>query len=96
MASYVLSPAAQKSLINIKTYSTNKFGKKRTTTYLKDLRLRMRELSESPLLGLARDELKKGYYSYYEGSHTIYYRITQTHIEIIEILHQSMEPSRHL
>lgn len=96
MSSYVLSRAAQESLIDIKTYSTKTFGKKRTTIYLKSLRDRMKDLSESPLAGLSRDEIKKGYFSYYEGSHTIYYRITKTHIDIIDILHQSMEPSLHL
>jgi len=96
MSRYVLSRAAQESLIDIKTYSTKTFGKKRTTIYLKSLRDRMKDLSESPLAGLSRDEIKKGYFSYYEGSHTIYYRITKTHIDIIDILHQSMEPSLHL
>ena len=96
MTKYILSPAAQESLINIKSYSIKTFGKKRTTVYLKALRDRMRELSESPLSGIARNEIKNGYYSYFEGSHTIYYRITETHIDIIDILHQSMEPSNYL
>jgi toxin ParE1/3/4 len=96
MSKYVLSPAAQESLINIKNYSTKTFGKKRTRVYLSSLRNRMKELSVAPFIGLERDDIKKGYLSYYEGSHTIYYRITQTHIEIIDILHQSMEPSLHL
>ena len=96
MVKYVLSPAAQKSLLNIKVYSIKTFGKRRTTAYLKALRDRMRVLSESPLTGIARNEIKKGYYSYFEGSHTVYYRISETHIDIIDILHQSMEPATHL
>jgi len=96
MSKYVLSPAAQESLLNIKAYSIKTFGKKRTTVYLKALRDRMRILSESPLMGTARNEIKNGYYSCFEGSHTIYYRIAETHIDIIGILHQSMEPSTHL
>jgi len=96
MAKYVLSPAAQVSLLNIKVYSIKTFGKKRATSYLKALRDRMRALSESPLKGMNRDDIKSGYYSYFEGSHTIYYRITKTHIDIIDVLHQSMEPSSHL
>ena len=96
MVKYVLSPAAQESLLNIKAYSIKTFGKKRTTSYLKALRDRMRKLSESPLTGIARDEINKGYYSYFEGSHTVYYRIAKTHIDIIDILHQSVELSTHL
>ena len=44
MTKYVLSPAAQDSLLNIKTYSIKTFGKTRTTSYLKALRDRMRVL----------------------------------------------------
>jgi toxin ParE1/3/4 len=96
MSKYALSPAAQESLLDIKAYSIKTFGKKRTTVYFKALRDRMRLLSESSLTGIDRNEIKNGYYSYFEGSHTIYYRITETHIDIIDILHQSMEPSTHL
>ena len=96
MSKYVLSLAAQESLVNIKAYSIKTFGKKRTALYLKALRDRMRILSESPLTGIERSDIKKGYFSYFEGSHTVYYRITETHIDIIDILHQSMEPSTHL
>lgn len=96
MSKYLLSPAAQESLLEIKAYSIKTFGKKRTAVYLKVLRDRMRKLSESPLTGIARNDIKKGYYSYFEGSHTVYYRITETHIDIIDILHQSMEPSTQL
>ena len=56
----------------------------------------MRYLAENPQRGKARDKIKRGYYSYLEGSHMIYYKILADHIAIIDILHQSMEPTRHL
>jgi toxin ParE1/3/4 len=46
--------------------------------------------------GTARDEIAKGYYSVFAGKHTIYYRIRDTYIDIIDVLHQSMDPMRHL
>ena len=96
MGSYVLSPNAQKSLKGIKTYSIEKFGTRQTSLYLEKLRDRMRYLAENPQRGRLRDKIKRGYYSYLEGSHTIYYKILADHIAIIDILHQSMEPTRHL
>jgi len=96
MSKYILSPAAQKSLKQIRSYSLNNFGKHQTTLYLKKLRDRMQYLADQPARGTARDDIKAGYYSHFEGSHTIYYRIRDTHIDIIDVLHQSMDPTRHL
>jgi toxin ParE1/3/4 len=96
MPKYVLSPQAQKSLSQIRQYTLDNFGKQQTNNYLTALQIRMRYLAEYPLDGKPRSELKTGYYSYFEGSHTIYYCTRDTHIDIIDVLHQSMEPSRHL
>ncbi|UAA37609.1 type II toxin-antitoxin system RelE/ParE family toxin [Paraneptunicella aestuarii] len=96
MTTYLLSPAAQASLKNIKAYSLENFGTIQTRHYLKSLRERMQALAENPERGRIRDELKVGFYSDFIGSHTIYYRIKPPHIEIIDVLHQSMDPSKHV
>lgn len=56
----------------------------------------MQDLAIEPSKGTDRSDIKKGYYSKFVASHTIYYRISDTHIGIIDILHQSMEPKRHI
>lgn len=96
MEKYSLSPESQKSLNNIRAYSIKNFGTKRTKTYLQNIRKRMQLLAENPSLGIIREDLKVGYHSDFVGSHTIYYRVQPTHIEIIDVLHQSMEPSKHI
>ncbi len=96
MAKYILSPEAQNSLSNIKVYSNKNFGSQRTKTYLQNIRNRMQALAENPSRGIIRDDLKVGYHSDFMGSHTIYYRVQPTHIDIIDVLHQSMEPSKHI
>lgn len=96
MAKYILSPEAQKSLRKIRAYSIKKFGTKRTKTYLQNIRKRLQALAENPSLGIIREDLKVGYHSDFVGSHTIYYRVTTTHIDIIDVLHQAMEPSKHI
>ena len=96
MAKYTLSPIAQSRLKEIKAYSLEHFGKHQTTIYLKKLHECMQGLANEPSKGTARNDLKKGYYSKFITSHTIYYRINTPHIEIIDILHQSMEPKRHI
>ncbi len=96
MGKYVLSPNAQESLKGIKAWSTEKFGARQTNIYLENLRARMRLLADNPKLGRARNEIKRGYFSYFEGSHTIYYKILADRIAVIDVLHQSMEPMRRL
>ncbi|MDN4504174.1 type II toxin-antitoxin system RelE/ParE family toxin [Alteromonadaceae bacterium BrNp21-10] len=96
MPKFVLSPQAQKSLQNIHSFSIEHFGTQQTRNYLTALRDRMRHLASNPLEGQKRDEIKTGYYSYFEGSHTIYYRTSNSGIEVIDVLHQRMEPDNHL
>lgn len=92
MSKYLLSPNAVKSLEDIKTYSTNYFGEQQTDLYLNKLRDSFRLLASHPHTGHKRDDIKKGYYSYFSGSHMIYYKIYKDHIEIIDILHKRMDP----
>ena len=96
MPKYFLSPEAQKSLKNIRAYSIKTFGATRTKTYLQSISQRLRELAESPSRGIIWEDLKVGSYSDFVSSHTIYCRVKPNHIEIIDVLHQSMEPSKHL
>jgi len=96
MTQYILSPNAQKSLGNIKTYSLEEFGEEQTITYLKLIEKKLQMISESPDIGRNREEIKKGYLSFLAGSHIIFYRKAKNHVDIIDILHQSMEPYRYL
>ena len=96
MSNYRLSPQARKSLIQISEFTKEQFGEAQRLRYLKLLRKRMRAVARQPESGKHRSEIKPGYYSVYVGKHTLYYRIQYDRIEIIDVLHQSMEPSLHL
>jgi toxin ParE1/3/4 len=80
MGKYVLSPAAQTKLKNIRSYTLKNHGKSQITIYLKNLRDKIRNLAEDPDRGTARDEIKMGYYSTFIERHTIYYKILPDHI----------------
>ncbi len=96
MPNYVLSPQAQNSLKQISRYTTVNFGERQKKKYLKLLRDKMRVAADNPYNGQKRSEIKEGYHSIRAGKHHIYYRIQETHIEIIDVLHQSMEPGLHI
>lgn len=96
MTQYILSPNAQKSLRSIKAYSLEHFGEEQTRSYLKFIQKKLQTISEHPNIGRQREEVKKGYLSFLAGSHVIFYRKAKNHVEVIDILHQSMDPYRHL
>lgn len=96
MAKYLLSPQAEKSLIQISNYTLTHFGERQRKKYLGLLRMEMRAAAANPKSGRERNEIKAGYYSVFAEKHCIYYRIGNAHIEIIDVLHQSMEPDLHL
>lgn len=96
MANYVLSPEAQNSLTDIRRYSIKNFGKDRTKNYLNNIRKCMKALAETPSRGLTREDLKVGFYSYFIGSHTVYYIIRDSYIDIVDVQHQSMDPSKRI
>lgn len=96
MSRYVLSPQAQKSLVQISRYTLENFGEQQRKKYLRMLRNRIRVAAKNPQKGKERSEIKTGYFSIQAEKHHIYYRIRDTHIEIIDVLHQSMEPKLHI
>lgn len=96
MAQFTLSPRAQKSLKKISEYTQLEHGPQQRKSYLSMLRGQMRRVAESPRQGRVRDDIKLGYYSIRAGKHCIYYRLRDSHTEIIDVLHESMDPYRHL
>jgi toxin ParE1/3/4 len=96
MKRYILSPEAKTDIVNIRKYTTQKWGKAQADKYSLELRERMRWLADNPMLGRTRDEVKEGYRSFKEGSHIIFYRIAEGTIEIIGIPHQNMDIEQNL
>jgi toxin ParE1/3/4 len=96
MANYLLSPQAQQSLVQIGQYTLDNFGERQKKRYLKMLRDRMRSAAKNPEKGKERGDIKPGYYSLHAEKHHIYYRIRDSQIEVIDVLHQSMEAKIHI
>lgn len=96
MAKFNLSPSAARSIAEIDSYTAENFGPQQSIRYLESLLDRLQHIADNPHTGRKRDDIKVGYYSYFFGSHTVYYRLSKNEIEVIDVLHQSMEPKRHL
>ena len=96
MTQYILSPNAQESLRKIKAYSLEQFGQEQAIAYLRLIEKKLQTIAATSDIGRKREEVKKGYLSFLAGSHVIFYRKAKNHVEVIDILHQVMDPYRHL
>lgn len=96
MAIVKFTPAADSDLLGIWDYSDDQWGTEQADTYLRELDARMTYLANNPRRGRLRRELPGNPMSYHEGRHVIFYRPIKAGIEVIRILHDSMDFSRHL
>jgi len=91
-----ITDRAKGDLAEIEEYTGEHWGNHQTDTYMAQIEKRIGSLLDSPYLGVARSDISQGYRSLSEGQHLIFYRIEDDIIEIIGILHASMDLERHL
>jgi toxin ParE1/3/4 len=91
----ILSPHAEEDLSDIGVYTEKQWGKRQRQKYITQLINRIKRLAKNPALGRQRYELLQTPYSYHEGRHVIFYRLTAESIEVIRVLHDSMDFPRH-
>lgn len=96
MPRYILSPQAKEDIQKIKAYTQEQWGNSQTQRYISNIRDKMKWLSENPLIGIKRDDVKNTYRSFPVESHIIFYRMVKNHIEIIGVIHQKMDVQKHL
>jgi len=91
---YRLSALAELDIEEIFDYTINEYGQNQADKYTTELYSRFQWLADNPKTGLNRDEVKEGYRSYFQGSHSIFFREASEGIEIIGIVHQSKDIER--
>lgn len=96
MARFRLTPDAQATLREIGVYTTERWGKQHAERYLREIYERFDYLASYPSTGKPRDEFRPGLRSYPQESHVIFYLCEEEGIVITNILHEKMEPERHL
>ena len=80
-----VTPRARDDLSNIGRYTEQNWGKAQRNRYLKSIDARFHWLAENPYLGKQRSDICKGYYSFPEGLHVIFYLVGDSAIDIIGI-----------
>ena len=96
MARYALSPAAQADLESIWEYSLRRWGEAQTETYVRSIQTACEALAKGTIVSRSAEEIRTGYRKVTVGSHVMFFRIQQGVVEIMRILHQSMDIDQHL
>ncbi len=96
MNEFRLTPDAKASLMQIAHYTQKIWGIKQRNTYLKMIDGCFQTLCQSPKLGKIRPEIYHALRSHPAGKHVVFYLIRQDYLMIVNVLHERMDPDKHL
>lgn len=96
MINYCLRPEAEEDLFNIFAFTIETWGLDQAQRYIRDLDSMFDSITETPQLGMACDGIRSGYRRHPCGKHMIYYRITDTFIDVVRILHHHQDAEQAL
>lgn len=95
MSRVTFSPAAAADIDAIWDYTVSEWGADQADRYTDDIR----DICTSLALGEKRGrtvDVRDGYLKHAVGKHFVFFRLADGGIEVIRILHQSMDVGRHL
>ena len=93
---YQFTAKAVRDLESIIDYTAQEWGASQANTCLDGLASRAQLLAENPDLGTVRETLFEGLLSFPYESHILYYKKHARGIVILRVLHQHMDPVKHL
>ena len=96
MAGYALSPAAEADVEEIWDYTVRNWGEAQAERYTRDIRDACEALGDGTLSGRSAENIRAGYRKAAVGSHVVFYRVRDDVVEVIRILHQSMDVGRRI
>jgi len=97
MTGFVLPPAAQADVAAIWDYSAARWGTARADDYVRAIRDACHGLAAGTKASRTADDIRAGYRKAAVGSHILFFRHTDRGlIDIVRVLHQRMDPTRHI
>lgn len=96
MMRYVLSPRAQADIDEIWEYSADRWDINQANRYIAQIRKAVEAIASDPRRGRSCDEIRQGYRRFSAGSHVLFFRIVADQVDVVRVLHQSMDFGRHL
>ncbi|MFT4044961.1 MAG: type II toxin-antitoxin system RelE/ParE family toxin [Gordonia sp. (in: high G+C Gram-positive bacteria)] len=96
MSLYRLTSAAQRDLSSIWDFTEERWDARQAETYVTEIQAAIERIAADPRRGRVCDEIRAGYRRYSVGSHMVFYVEGADYVDVIRILHQRMDPTRHL
>jgi toxin ParE1/3/4 len=94
---FQLTVKAKEDLKDIARYTKETWGVKQRDIYLKQIDDIFHLISETPDKGKACSDIRENYYKLSVGKHIIFYRqLNKKEVQIVRILHASMDIISHL
>ncbi len=93
---YQFTDKAERDLESIIDYTIQGWGASQANAYLDGLESRAQLLAENPDIGTVRESLYEGLLSFPFERHILYYKKQARGIVIVRVLHQHMDPVKHL
>jgi toxin ParE1/3/4 len=91
-----LSSEAERDIEGILTYTAKKWGRQQVPIYKDTLDTALQTILRHPGIGHTSSILPIGYRSRPAGSHIVYYRVLENTVRVDRILHERMDPAKHL
>ena len=85
-----------RDLARIDAHTEREWGAKQRRQYLAEIKGKLKLLRDMPGMGVRRDDISNGLRAHPVRHHLVFYRDKPERVEIVRILHQSMDPTRHL
>ena len=96
MPTYDFTDKAEHDLERIIDFTVKHWGRTQAIEYIDALEELAQMLADNPDIGIARDKLSAGLFSFPYQSHLLYYMKNTHGVTIIRVLHASMDPINHL
>ena len=87
----ILAPQAQQDLSDILLQTEMDWGIQQRSRYRRVIDRALAELLTFPYLGRSRNEISPGLRSFSAGRHLIYYRVSESELNVNRIVHPRME-----
>jgi toxin ParE1/3/4 len=96
MAEILLRPQAITDLDSIWNYTVDTWSEEQAERYIRMLHHGFESIACEPTRGCSCDEIREGYRKHRVGHHVIFYRSIEGGVDVVRILHESMDFGRHL
>ena len=96
MADFFLRPKAVADLEGIWDYTVETWSEEQAERYLRLIDESFHKVADNPGLGRPCDVIRKDYRKLGVGRHMIFYRETDSGIDVVRVLHERMDVDRHL